>query len=145
MTEMDRLIDYAYSFLGTPYVYGGNNRLTGMDCSGFVCEILRSVGLVGNADDLSAQVLYDKLAPLGIKDPNTNDDRGRLWFFGASIYAVTHVAFQVDNYRIIESGGGDHTTTALEIAKTRGAMVRIRPTTYRKDWLYKLRPKYPWE
>lgn len=42
------LADIAEKFFGTPYVWGGNDIETGMDCSAFVSECLRSVGKLPN-------------------------------------------------------------------------------------------------
>lgn len=39
------IIDAAKSFLGTPYVYGGNNPKTGLDCSAFVQQAMAKVGI----------------------------------------------------------------------------------------------------
>lgn len=38
------LINYAYQFLGNPYVYGGNSLTNGIDCSGFVKQIYAKYG-----------------------------------------------------------------------------------------------------
>lgn len=38
------LINYAYQFLGNPYVYGGNSLTNGIDCSGFVKQIFAHYG-----------------------------------------------------------------------------------------------------
>ncbi len=38
------LINYAYNFLGNPYVYGGNSLTNGIDCSGFVQQIFGKFG-----------------------------------------------------------------------------------------------------
>lgn len=38
------LINYAYNFLGNPYVYGGNSLTNGIDCSGFVQQIFAKYG-----------------------------------------------------------------------------------------------------
>jgi cell wall-associated NlpC family hydrolase len=38
------LINYAYQFLGNPYVYGGNSLTNGIDCSGFVQQIFAAYG-----------------------------------------------------------------------------------------------------
>lgn len=38
------LINYAYQFLGNPYVYGGNSLTNGIDCSGFVKQIFAKFG-----------------------------------------------------------------------------------------------------
>ncbi len=39
-----RMLDYAKTFLGTPYKLGGADR-NGMDCSGFVFEVAREIGV----------------------------------------------------------------------------------------------------
>lgn len=38
------LINYAYQFLGNPYVYGGNSLTNGTDCSGFVKGVFAEFG-----------------------------------------------------------------------------------------------------
>lgn len=136
---MDLLIRYAFSFVGVPYVYGGNNPISGLDCSGYVCEVLRFGGVIGNKEDLGAQGLYDRLerdSSFGLRGP------GCLAFFGKSLTEITHVAFMVDTFRIIEAGGGDSTTTSVEEAKKRSAFVRGRLLTYRGDLVGTLKPKY---
>lgn len=40
----DAVIDEAESWLGVPYRYGGESR-SGVDCSGFVCQVYSSVGV----------------------------------------------------------------------------------------------------
>ena len=57
--EIEILCEYAQSFLGVPYRFGGRNRLEGFDCSQFVTELMISQGLVPHGTDLSAQGLFD--------------------------------------------------------------------------------------
>ena len=38
------IINYAYQFLGNPYVYGGNSLTNGIDCSGFCQQIFGHFG-----------------------------------------------------------------------------------------------------
>lgn len=38
------IINYAYQFLGNPYVYGGNSLTNGIDCSGFCKQIYAAFG-----------------------------------------------------------------------------------------------------
>ena len=39
------VINYAYNFLGGPYVYGGNSLTNGIDCSGFVQSVYGHFGI----------------------------------------------------------------------------------------------------
>lgn len=141
---MSEFIEYSRSFLGVPYVFGGNNRLTGLDCSGFVCELLRSVGVVGAFEDLSAQGLWLKQMPTYSLN-RVPSVAGTLLFFGKSNSEITHVALQLTELLMIEAGGGDHTTTTVGEAIKRSAMVRMRPIRFRQDYIGARRPIYPWE
>lgn len=136
---MNLLIQYAMSFIGTPYVFGSDNPLNGIDCSGFVQLVLRSAGMDPKGDQ-SAQTLYDYFAQhstMGAIGPGT------LAFYGLSVKAIGHVAFMVDNYRIIEAGGGGRDTLSIDLAKTKPeAMVRMRLLKYRPDLVATLKPNY---
>lgn len=39
------IVDYAKQFLGTPYVYGGNDLKNGVDCSGFTKLVYGHFGI----------------------------------------------------------------------------------------------------
>ena len=39
------VVDYAYNFIGNPYVYGGNSLTNGIDCSGFVQQVYAHFGV----------------------------------------------------------------------------------------------------
>lgn len=133
------VIDYALSFVGTPYLYGGNNALTGWDCSGFLSEILKSVGLIKSHMDFSARELRRELLKVGISTFPTVTS-GSILFFGKTKDMVSHVALALDESTMVESGGGDASTVTLEVAKKQGAMVRIRPI--RKDLIDSIMPNY---
>lgn len=135
---MDILRAYAMSFLGTPYRFGGGNRLQGLDCSEFVQELLRSVGMDPPGDQ-NAQALFDYFSKNGEWN---RQSMGSLAFFGKSASQITHVAMLIDQYRIIEAGGGDSTTVSFDAAKDRGAMVRIRLLKFRGDLVAVIRPRY---
>lgn len=138
---MDLLLAYAMSFVGKPYQWGDKSPvLGGFDCSGFVCEAwLRPAGLVGNKEDLNAQMLYNRFDPTG-----THGVRGigTLAFYGESVTKISHVAVMVCPYRILEAGGGDSTTTTPEAADARRAMVRMRLVAYRGDLVATVKPRY---
>jgi cell wall-associated NlpC family hydrolase len=136
---MQHVIDYAKSFLGVPYKYASNCHLEGgIDCSGFVCELMRAAGELGK-EDLSAQGLYDML--WNRATPQATGP-GTILFFGKSVTSIEHVAFAVDLFTMIEAGGGDSTTTTTEAAASKNAFVRMRPISWRKDLVASLRPRY---
>jgi cell wall-associated NlpC family hydrolase len=137
---MNRLVDYALHFVKTPYQWADKSPvLGGYDCSGFVCEVLRAAGLVGNKEVLNAQMLFDRFSVTGTTSVRA---AGSLAFYGESITKIDHVAFMIDQYRIIEAGGGDSTTTTLEAADLRNAMVRMRLVGYRSDLVATVKPRY---
>lgn len=39
------IVNYALQFVGNPYVWGGNNLETGVDCSGFVNQVYKHFGI----------------------------------------------------------------------------------------------------
>lgn len=128
-----RIDEYLKSFIGVPYVYGGNNPLTGFDCSGAIMEGLKAFGLARG--DMTAQQIYNDLV---IKRPETKIiDADCLLFFGKSKSMIDHIALTLtSNPRLmIEAGGGDDTTDSIESAKKRNAFVRIRPMSSRRDFL----------
>jgi len=135
---MDLLRDYAISFVGVPYIWGGNNRLSGMDCSGFIQELLKSVG-ADPPGDQTAQALFDHFQDQG--DWN-RFVCGSLAFFGTDSRHVSHVSMLLDHSRVIEAGGGDSSTTSLKRAKEQGACVRIRLLEERKNRVAIIRPHY---
>lgn len=116
--------DYAFSFLGVWYKWGGNNRLEGMDCGGFVAEVLRSAGLVPPHQDLNASMLFDRFAK---SSPSVPVQYGALLFFGDSERSITHVAIGLNEAQMIEAGGGRQGFDSLaDATKGMGAMVRVR-------------------
>jgi cell wall-associated NlpC family hydrolase len=134
---MDLLRSYALSFLLTPYKWGGSG-FDGIDCSGFVQEILKSVGL-DPAQDQTAQGLFDHFNKTG----EWNSYRiGSLAFYGESVLKITHVAFLLDPYRVIEAAGGGSKCLSREDATRENAFVRIRLIKYRADLVAVIRPRY---
>ena len=120
MEKIEIMVDYATRLIGAPYLWGGNGPH--FDCSGFVQEVLASVG-IDPRDDQTAQALYNHFE----KFAEETLTRGSLLFYGASRDKITHVAIHLGEGCMIEAGGGDSSTTTLERANEQGAMVRIRP------------------
>lgn len=141
MSDLQSLVVYARSFLGTHYKIGGRNRLEGIDCSQYVIELLISRGIFPHGYDNTAQGLFTHFV-------NQNGSRickpqiGALAFYGKDADSIVHVAFCIDDQTMIEAGGGDRSTDTLEEAVDRSAMVRERPVRYRKDYYCTVLPPY---
>lgn len=132
---MELVRAYALSFLGVPYTFGGATPMGGIDCSGLCIEILKGFGLLGNREDMSA-------ASLALKFPDKveHGDLGDLAFFGKE--SISHVGFCLNESVMLSASGGTPDTKDIMTAIKNEAFVKIRPITYRKDFLYLTRP--PW-
>ena len=135
---MDILKQYAMSFVGKPYRWGGNNPITSFDCSGLVNELLDSVGLKPKGD-YTAQMLFNYFDPISERN---SYKIGALAFYGESVTKINHVAFLLDNYRILEAGGGSSSTITVDDAAKQNAFIRIRLINRRKDLVAVIRPRY---
>jgi cell wall-associated NlpC family hydrolase len=94
---------YAQEFIGTPYAFGASDLRNGTDCSGFVRQVYKSVGV-----DLP-RTAYEQSqvgAPVSIHDLQPGD----LLFFKTSDRApITHVGMWIGDNQFIHSsvsGGG---------------------------------------
>lgn len=135
---MKILYDYAMGFVGLPYRWGGSNPISGFDCSGFIQELLSSVG-IDPPGDQSAQALYDFFE----KDARWNEyGCGSLVFYGQDSRHITHIAMMVDNYCVIEAGGGGSKTVTKDDADKQNAYIRLRIYNHRKDVVAILKPRY---
>lgn len=134
----DIAVAYAKTFLGVPYRWGGEHPSAGYDCSGFLQEILASVGLDPPGDQTAQSLYYALLSQChGLESPQA----GAILFFGKSLEKIGHVAFAISGYHMIEAAGGNHKTTTLEVAVSQKAFVKIRPIVSRKDLVARLLPK----
>jgi peptidoglycan DL-endopeptidase CwlS len=134
----EMLYDYAIKHLGIPYRWGGNDPLAGLDCSGFVLELLKAFGIVEGAFDTNAQGIYDQFKANLVPDPFF----GCLVFFGQNSQVITHVGFALSDKLMIEAGGGNNTVTTLAAAIQQRAWIRIRPIARRKDLVAVIEPKW---
>lgn len=138
---MKQLIkEYALKFVGLPYLWGGDDPIKGFDCSGLVQEILEAAG-IDPVGDQTAQGLYDYFVRL--PDSSNIKTCGALAFYGKNVKEISHVALLVDDFTIIEAGGGGSRTQNLNDASNQNAFIRLRPVHKRKDLVAVVYPKYP--
>ena len=112
----------ALSYLGTPYIWGGDDP-SGFDCSGLVVECLKSAGLLSEHKDFTADGLLHFFQAHIIERPR----RGALLFRVDAGGRANHVAICLDHRFKIEAAGGDSGTTTASGAWRDNAYVRIRP------------------
>ena len=127
-TKLDIAMQVAMHYLGTPYVWSGDD-FSGFDCSGFVIEVLKSVGLLPSSGDWTADNLMSLFSRNEVNEPY----RGCLVFYGRS--KAIHVELCISNELSIGASGGGSTTTSLAEAIKRNAYIKIRPINRRQDVL----------
>jgi peptidoglycan hydrolase-like protein with peptidoglycan-binding domain len=94
------LLQDTYSYIGTPYVWGGSNPLTGFDCSGFVYFMFSKFG-IPQVRSTSA-ILFSQ----GISINKPMLQPGDLVFFkNSSTGMIDHVGFYLGNGSFISATG----------------------------------------
>lgn len=120
---MKTLVNYALSFVGVKYKWGGASPEEGYDCSGYLQEVLASVGMDPPGDQ-TADNLFNFFLIQGDELPAPQ--AGALAFFGKP---ASHCGFCIDSYRMVEATG---------------SYVRLRPVyrNYRDIPITILMPRY---
>lgn len=114
--------EYAKAFIGTWYKWGGDDP-SGFDCSGFVCEILQSVGKINRKEDLTAAKLYSRF---GTSMTSTPTEGCLVFYRGVGGGPIIHVEYCLNEFQSIgASGGGSNTITPAD-AIAQNAFIKIR-------------------
>ncbi|GJQ64022.1 MAG: cytochrome c [Melioribacteraceae bacterium] len=105
-TDADKILEKAYSFLGTPYLWGGTS-IKGMDCSGFTKTVYHLNGIVLRRD-ASQQVHTGELVSETIDFDKLQ--KGDLLFFGFKGTSekkerITHVGIYIGDTEFIHASG----------------------------------------
>ena len=95
-TTGQRVVDYAKTFTGIPYVYGGNSPSQGFDCSGFVYFLYKEMGVTLNRV-AAGQMTNGKWVSLDDIQP------GDIAGFKNSSGYVNHVGIYVGNGMMIHA------------------------------------------
>jgi cell wall-associated NlpC family hydrolase len=119
-------VDYLKHFIGLPYIWGGDDPMTGFDCSGLIVEVLQAVGLLKHGTDYSAAMLYKKFEDGAV-------DKG---YAGCLVFwyrdeDIIHIEMMIDDFHTIGASGGGSTTTTINEAIKANAFVKQRPLSYR--------------
>lgn len=120
---------------GVPYIFGGKDPDTGLDCSGAVTAAGELAGIW--RPDFGLTHNANSLALLLPTVDRESIEPGDLCFYGKPS-AVVHVMSWVGDgsSRVVGASGGDHTTTTIAAARGSGACVHYKPTAdYRSDLL----------
>ena len=95
---MGKLIDFAMTYLNTPYLWGGKSNF-GIDCSGFSQMVYKLCGykLLRDANQQATQ--GEVLSFIEESEP------GDLAFFDNDEGEIKHVGIILNNYQIIHADG----------------------------------------
>ncbi len=130
MEESNRLkwfLKTALVYLGTPYKWGGDDP-SGFDCSGYVLECLKTVGLCSENDDFTADSLLKHFSD---KQELDRPEKGALLFHLNENSKAYHLVICLDESFQIGASGGDSQTTDRDKAWEQNGYVKIRPIKLR--------------
>ena len=90
------IVAYAKQWVGYPYVWGGNDLNTGVDCSGFTQQVYLHFGI-------SLNRVADAQKQNGIRIASVSEAKpGDLFFYGSSSYA-DHVAIYMGDGMVVHA------------------------------------------
>jgi len=128
---------YAFSFVGTFYKWGGDDP-SGFDCSGYIIEILKSVGILPRRFDTTANGLYRKFQNNKLDKPKP----GALIFWPKTSKPneAGHIELAIDAWHTLgASGGGSKTLTEADAIRD-NAYIKMRPIKRNRNVLAILEP-----
>lgn len=119
--DIETALKVAWSFHGLPYLWGGDDPMAGFDCSGFVIEVLKSVGKLPRAGDWRARDLCGMFPEAESIQP------AMLVFWQNRAGTVIHVELTISDKLAIGASGGGSATADPKAAIAANAYVKVRP------------------
>jgi len=131
--KRERMVEYALSFLGTPYYWGGDDSFF-MDCSGFLVEIGKSIGLHPHKYDNNAHGLWEYFRK-GERELNEVTRPGDHVFYFKDDYAA-HVELAVNESQVIGASGGGRPQFDLYYEMKKDAHLSAHYGQYSREEFY---------
>lgn len=120
----------AWQSYGKPYIWGGDDTIEGFDCSGFIMEILQSVGALKDKTDRNAHNLWEHYEGCRVAKPYTGC---LVFYWNTAKDKIIHVEFCLDEYLKLGASGGGSKTTTKEAAALANAFIKVRPIQSRRN------------
>jgi cell wall-associated NlpC family hydrolase len=101
-SQGEQVVSFAEQYIGTPYVWGGTNLSSGVDCSGFVYSVYKNFGITLNRSSSSMALQGTTVSKAGLVP-------GDLVFFDTDGYndgSISHVGIYVGDGQYIHSSSG---------------------------------------
>lgn len=117
-----KAVEYVQHWIGTPYVWGGDDAMAGFDCSGLILEVFKSIGKFYDYEDFSADALYQKYKDNEVEKPFS----GCLIFWFNKEGRAVHVAMMIDKYFLVHASGGGSSVKTMKDAIDKNAYVMMR-------------------
>jgi hypothetical protein len=122
-TTGDAVVNEAKQFLGLPYVWGGNSKQTGVDCSGLVQQVYKKFGI--ELPRLSADQARQGTAVSSLAQAKPGDLLA--WNNSSRNNGADHIAIYVGNGKMIEAPRTGLNVRLVDVPSTPDYIRRILP------------------
>jgi len=122
LSDRELLVDYAWSWLGTWYTWGGDDP-SGFDCSGLVVECGKALGLLPRGGDWTADGLLRRWKRRIVSEPS----EGCLVFWVGVEGRAEHVEICYNSRFSIGASGGGRFVRSRDDAILHNAFIKLRP------------------
>jgi cell wall-associated NlpC family hydrolase len=114
------LANYSLQFVGTPYKWGGNDLLNGVDCSGFVKQIYGQIGV--NLPRTAAQQVFVGTPITRLEDLQPGD---RLYFWDYKRGKIGHTGMYLGRGYFVHSSSSRGAVTTDYLGKERWLKILV--------------------